>query len=151
MEGNMTEEGNSNSEYITNYEFEVQFGTGIRISFSKISNISSAREYEVIADGGNNTRMCFAEKAKRRPDTISFQKGVMKSAGSDVLPWLAEGLKINEIMIIVKKEGEMENIFFIEQGVITNISFSDLNALSAELMIKTMELQHTGLVQHNIT
>lgn len=147
----MTEEGNSNSEYITNYEFEVQFGTGIRISFSKISNISSAREYEVIADGGNNTRMCFAEKAKRRPDTISFQKGVMKSAGSDVLPWLAEGLKINEIMIIVKKEGEMENIFFIEQGVITNISFSDLNALSAELMIKTMELQHTGLVQHNIT
>lgn len=151
MEGNMTEEGNSNSEYITNYEFEVQFGTGIRISFSKVSNISSAREFEVIADGGNNNSMCFAEKAKRRPDTISFQKGIMQNAGSEVLPWLAEGLKINEIMVIVKKEGEMKNIFFIEQGVITNITFSDLNALSAELIIKTMELQHTGLVQHNIT
>lgn len=147
----MAEKKISNSEYITNCEFEVQFGAGIRISFSKISNLSSAREYEVIADGGNNSRMCFAEKAKRRPDTISFQKGVMQEAGSEVLSWLAEGLKINEIMIIVKKEGAMKNIFFIEQGVITNITFSDLNALSAEIMIKTMELQHTGLVQHKIS
>lgn len=146
----MAAEENSGSKYITNYEFEVQFGTDIRLSFSKISNISSATEYEVIADGGNNSRMSFAEKAKRRPDTISFQKGIMQDAGSEVLSWLVEGLKINEIMIIVKKEGEIKNIFFIEQGVITNITFSDLNALSAELMIKTMELQHTGLVQHKI-
>ena len=34
----MAEKKISNSEYITNCEFEVQFGAGNRISFSKISN-----------------------------------------------------------------------------------------------------------------
>lgn len=146
----MAEEKNSKSQYISNYEFEVQFGADIRISFSKVSNISSAREFEVIADGGNNSRMCFAEKAKRRPDSLSFQKGVMPKSDSEVLSWLTEGLKINEIMINVKKDGETKKIFFIEQGVITNITFSDLNALNAEIMIKTMELQHTGLEEASV-
>lgn len=135
----------SKREYLSNYEFEVQLGTSIRVAFSKITNLSCRRDFEVIPDGGNNTRVCFAEKAKRQPDTVSFQKGILPGGDSDVLEWLTAGLKIHEIMILVRQKRELKKIFFIEQGVITNIAFSDLNALNAEIMIKTMELQHSGI------
>lgn len=134
-------------QLIPNYNFEVQLGLTIKINFSKISNLSSSREYDVIADGGNGDSMYLFEKPKRKPDTLTFSKGMATSAESDILSWLVEGVKINDIMILVTREGIARKIFYIEQGILTNISFSDLDAIQNEIMIKKMELQHTGIVE----
>jgi len=134
-------------EYVSNYSFEVQLGLVIKIGFAKITNISSEREYGIQADGGNNDRMFFYEKAKRKPDVISFHKGLTTGVGAAILAWLVEGLKVNDIMILVKKNGSTEKIFFIEQGIVTKVSFSDFDALKGEVIIKTMEMQHTGVVE----
>lgn len=141
--------GNSRSQdnYVSNYSFEVQLGLVIKISFSKISNIVSEGEFEVIADGGNIDRMFFFEKPKRKPDTITFSKGLCTGLTATVMSWLVEGLKVNDIMILVKKDGSTKKIFYIEQGVLTKIAFSDLDAMNGEIIIKTMEMQHTGIVE----
>lgn len=133
--------------YVLNCNFEVQLGLSVKVNFSKISGISSNAEYEVIADGGNTDRMYFFEKPKRKPDTLTFSKGMAAGYGADILSWLVEGIKINDIMILVRQEGRIKKIFYIEQGILTKISFSDLDALRNEIIIKTMELQHTGIVE----
>lgn len=143
----MTGNSRSGDDYVSNYSFEVQLGLVIKISFSKISNIVSEGEIEVIADGGNTDRMFFFEKPKRKPDTITFSKGLAVGLGAAVMSWLVEGLKVNDIMILVKKEGRTKKIFYIEQGILTKIAYSDLDAINDEIMIKTMEMQHTGIVE----
>lgn len=134
-------------QYVPNYNFEVQLGLTIKLNFFKISNLSSSREYDVIADGGNGDSMYLFEKPKRKPDTVIFSKGVAAGVESAILSWLVEGVKINDIIILVTREGIARKIFYIEQGILTNISFSDLDAMQNEIMIKKMELQHTGIVE----
>lgn len=137
----------ADNKYISNFNFEVQLGLIVTVHFSKISNISTKRDFTVLADGGVNDRMYFFEKPKREPDTLTFHKGLAVGAGAAILSWLSEGLKINDIMILVKKENIIKKIFYIEQGILTNISFSDLDALNGEILIKTMEIRHTGIVE----
>lgn len=134
-------------EYLPNFIYEVQLGLVIKIGFSKISNISSDAEYEMIADGGNNDAMYFFGKPKRKPDSITFSKGLAIGKGADALSWLAAGLKVNDTIIIVRKERQAKRVFYIEKGIVTKVSFSDLDAMNNQLMIKTMEMQHTGIVE----
>ncbi len=133
--------------YVPNYNFEVQLGLTIKVNFSKISNLSFNREYDVITDGGNGDSMRFVEKPKRKPDTLILSKGLTSDAGSSILSWLVAGVRIYDIMILVTCEGVARKIFYIEQGILTNISFSDLDAMRNEIIIKKMELQHTGIVE----
>lgn len=143
----MAGDSRSGDGYVLNYIFEVQLGLIIKINFSKISGISSNAEYGIIADGGNTDRMYFFKKPKRRPDTVTFSKGLVTRAGGDILSWLVVGMKINDIIILVKQEATTQKIFYIEQGILTKISFSDLDAIRNEIIIRTMELQHTGIVE----
>lgn len=133
--------------YVSNYSFEVQLGLVIKIGFSKVSNIVSEGEFEVIPDGGNTDRMFFFEKPKRKPDTITFSKGLSTGLNAVAMSWLVQGLKVNDIMILVKEGGSTKKIFYIEQGILTKIAYSDLDAMSGGIFIKTMEMQHTGIVE----
>lgn len=132
-------------QYVSNYNFEVQLGLTVKINFSKISNISTKRDFGVLADGGVNDRMYFFEKSKREPDTLTFHKGLAVGVGAAILSWLSAGLKINDIMILVRKDSVLKKIFYIEQGILTSISYSDLDALNGGVIIKTMEIRHTGV------
>lgn len=138
--------GRKEDEYLTNYIFEVQLGLLSKYSFSKISNISSQIEYEVIGDGGNNDTMNMFEKPKRRPDTIVFERGLKKGLDASMM-FAIEGLKIDNIMILVKKGSTTERTFFIEHGIITKVSYTDLDAGRGEILIKRMEMQHTGIIE----
>ena len=135
-------------EYLTSYVFEVQFGS-LKFSFSKVSNISSQTEYDVVADGGINDRMFLFEKPNRRPDTISFERGI--KLGKDAEAFLVErGMKVHGIYIFVKKDGYTERTFFIEEGIVTGISYTDLDASRGEILIKKMEMQHTGIKEESL-
>lgn len=71
----------------------------------------------------------------------------MEGTQAGVLSCLFPGLKINDIMIFVKKDDVTQKSFYIEQGIISKISFSSLDSLSAEIIVKELELKHTGLVE----
>lgn len=134
-------------DYIPNYEFEVEFGLVFKVSFASISNLSSEYEHDMLADGGNVDRMYFSQKPNRKMQTTVFKKGVSGDLGDTVMNWLARGLMISDILIFVKKEGVIKKIFYIEQGVLTKISYSDLDAKGEEILIRTMEIAHTGVIE----
>ncbi len=147
LEGNETVMAD---DLLNAYEFEVQLGIMVKINFSKITNLSMAAEYNVYGDGGENSRMYFGGKPHRTPDTIAFHKGWSTGLEAMVTSWLVPGLKINGIIILVKRNGTLKKSFYIEQGIITRVSFSDLDAMSSNIIIKTMELAHTGLKEYGI-
>lgn len=104
-------------DYILNCSFEVQLGRTTKISFSKVSNICAQREIEEHGDGGNIDRMYFFLKPKRSPDTITFTKGLVSGTQAGVLSCLFPGLRINDIMIFVKKGDVTQKSFYMEQGL----------------------------------
>lgn len=135
------------NDYVPNFVYEVQFGLVIKMGFTKITNISSDAECETAADGGNNDIMYFLGKPKRKPDSITFSKGLAIGKGADKLSWLAAGLKVNDTIITVRRDKQAKRVFYIEQGILTKVSFSDLDAMNNQFMIKTLEMQHTGIVE----
>ena len=50
----------------------------------------------------------------------------------------------------MKKDGKLKKSFYIEQGILTRVSFSDLDAMNSSIIIKTMEIAHTGLKENGI-
>lgn len=136
--------------YIGNYVFEVKLGIFLSLSFSKISNLASEVEYETFGEGGNNDKMLFFNKPHRKPDTIVFEKGMQTGTLDALYSFIVEGVKINNIMIFVKKGTTTEKIFWIDQGIVTKKTFTDLDAMNGKIMVKSMELAHTGLVELSI-
>ncbi|SEU01801.1 phage tail protein [Enterocloster lavalensis] len=133
--------------YMGNYIFEVKLGIFLNLSFSRISNLSGELEYETVGEGGNNDKMVFLNKPHRRSDRIVFEKGMQTGVSDALYAFISEGVKINNIMIFVKKCARTEKIFWIDQGIVTKRSFSDLDALRGTVLIKSMELAHTGLIE----
>ena len=136
-------------EILTNLEFEVQLGLMLKINFATITDISSQSEFDIRADGGNNDRMFFSPKPRRMPDRIVFNKGVSTGMDARVMSWLTPGLVIEGVMINVKQDGIMQKVLYIDEGIVSRISFSNLDALRGEAMIKSMELQHTGIMEYD--
>ena len=137
-------------DLITGYEFEVQLGMLITVNFTKISDMSSMGEFDVRADGGINDRMFFSPKPHRTPDTLVFHKGWASGLASTVMSFLEPGLRIEGILILIKKNGKLKKSFYIEQGILTRITYSDLDAMSSSIIIKSMELAHTGLKEYGV-
>lgn len=137
--------GTSQDDLISGYEFEVQLGLTLNISFSKISGLSTTGEIGIIGSGGDNDSMHFYLKPRRKPDVIRFEKGWATGVTASVFSWVTEGLVVNDIMIIVRQNGKMKKLLTIDKAVVTKIEFTDLDASSSKIMVKTMELQHTGI------
>lgn len=132
--------------YVKNYNFAVKLGL-FNLSFSKITSISSAAEYETIGNGGINDTMYFFQKPKRNPDTILFERGIKLDMADDFYSLVTEGTLIRNITIIVKQGISNQRIFWIDQGIVTRRSFGDLNASDGALLIRSIEMAHTGLVE----
>lgn len=137
-------------DLIPGYEFEVQLGLFIKMNFTKISNMTSNGDFDVMGDGGNNSRMFFASKPHRTPDTMTFHKGWATGLANTALSFLEPGMKISEILILVKKNGWLKKSFYIEQGILTRITYSDLDAMNSSIIIKSMEIAHTGLKEKGV-
>ena len=130
-------------DMLTNFEFQVQLGLLLTVNFSRISDISSQGEFDVRADGGN--------KPHRTPDVMVFHKGWSTGLDSAVMSWLTPGLIIDGILIIVKQNSSMKKILYIEQGILSRIFYSDLDAIRGDVMIKSMELRHTGIKEYPLS
>ena len=132
-------------DMLTNFEFQVQLGLLLTVNFSRISDISSQGEFDV------RDRMYFAAKPHRTPDVMVFHKGWSTGLDSAVKSWLTPELIIDGILIIVKQNSSMKKILYIEQGILSRIFYSDLDAIRGDVMIKSMELRHTGIKEYPLS
>ncbi len=127
------------------YEFEVGIGPLITLSFSKITGLSNTGEIGVIGEGGNNDAMYMYLKPRREPDTTVFERGWMTGTVSTVMSYLFTGLIVNNVTIIVKRNGKKQKTLTIDKGIISKIEFSDLDAKESKILIKSMEIKHNGV------
>lgn len=132
------------AEFITGTEFEVRFDL-IRVSFSKITNVSSRIEYDTFIEGGQNDYPVYLRKPKKRPDTIIFEKGVHVGLTSNIFSTITEGMKVKNVMIFVKQCGKTERILYFDSGLVLSREFSGFDASGRSVLIEKMEIAHSGL------
>lgn len=135
---------------VPGHSFLVTFGVMV-FSFSKVSNIVTQIEYDAVNEGGNNDYPLLFRKPKTRPDTLILERGI-RTRGTDLaFDLLREGVQIELGTILLLKNGiDLEKVFYFKKGIIVKRQFSDLDAMSDDIVIESMEIAHTGLVQLDI-
>lgn len=132
---------------VPSHSFLVTIGPAM-FSFSKISNLMSSVEYDSIIEGGNNDYPHLFKKAKTQPDTLILEKGVRTRSSDLTFNLLTEGMQVEMVTIMLLKNGtDLEKVFFFKKGMIVKRQFSTLDAMSNELLIETLEIAHSGLVE----
>ncbi len=136
---------------VPGYSFLVTIGDS-KFSFSKVTNLVSQIEYETVVEGGNNDYPYLFPKPKTKPDTLILEKGVKARSLDCAFNQLVEGMQVEMVTILLLKNLlELEKAFYFKSGLIIRRKFSDLNAMGNELLIETLEIAHTGLVEIPIT
>lgn len=127
--------------------FMVTIGQEI-FSFAKVSNLVAQVEYETVQEGGNNDHPLLFPKQKTKPDTLVLERGVRKWALDPTFDSLQEGMEVEQVTILLVKDGiQLSKALFFHKGLIVKRSFSNLDAGKSELLIETLEIAHSGLVE----
>ncbi len=132
---------------VPSHSFLVTIGPAM-FSFSKVSNLVSQIEYDAVNEGGNNDYPLLFKKQKTKPDTLVLEKGVRTRSSDLVFNLLLEGMQVEMVTILLMKDGiDLEKAFFFKKGIIVKRQFSNLDAMGNELLIETLEIAHSGLVE----
>ena len=117
-------------------------------SFSKVSNLVSQMEYETVCEGGNNDFPLLFPKQKTKPDTLVLEKGVHERSWDIAFNSLTEGMWVEQVIIMLVKNGILpQKVFVLSKGMIVKRSFSNLDAGKGGLLIETLVIAHTGLME----
>lgn len=136
---------------LPNHSFLVAIGQDI-FSFSKVSNLASQVEYETVAEGGNNDYPLLFRKQKKTPDTLTLEKGVCSRSSDSAFNALREGMQVEMVTVmLVKDDSELQKVFYFKKGLIVKRTFSNLDAMGQELLIETLEIAHSGLIEISLS
>lgn len=135
--------------YVTNSQFFVYIGTE-SYGFSKISGLREETEYESIREGGRNWSPLFFEKGKSKPDILTLESGVRTSNATRSKNWIKRGTKLEGVVIIFGRNGGKILGYTFDEGIVTKIEYGDLNALGNEILIKKLEIAHSGLYETEV-
>ena len=132
---------------VPSHSFLVAIGPAM-FSFSKVSNLMSQIEYDAVNEGGNNDYPLLFRKPKTQPDTLILEKGVKTRSSDLVFNLLLEGMQVEMVTILLMKDTiDLEKAFYFKQGIIVKRQFSNLDAMSNEILIESLEIAHSGLVE----
>ncbi len=132
---------------VPSHSFLVTIGPAM-FSFSKVSNLMSQIEYDAVNEGGNNDYPHLFKKPKTQPDTLILEKGVKTRSSDLVFNLLLEGMQVELVTILLLKDTiDLEKAFYFKHGMIVRRQFSNLDAMSNEILIESLEIAHSGLVE----
>ena len=131
-------------DYLGAYEFDVKINM-VSISFHKVSNISSEIELDTFVEGGNNDHPIIRKKPRTKPDILVLEKGMAESVGGGVFAMLKQGMRITNIMVIVKRNKKIARTYAIDEAVVISKKFSELDASASKVFIERLELAHNGI------
>lgn len=132
-------------ELLTNEHFTVHIGNAA-LGFAKVSNISAQVEFDSVTEGGRNSHPLLFRKPRSSPDVLTLEKGV-RLTSTGVKMSLDVGQKIAGVVIGIKKNGEECLSYTFDEGIITKAELGNLDALGHEVLIKKIEISHSGLKQ----
>ena len=132
---------------VPGHSFIVSIGPVIG-SFAKVSNIVQQIEYDAVIEGGNDDYPHLFKKPKSKPDTLILEKGVRTRMSDPLFSLLVEGMEVELVTILLlKNQMDLQKAFFFKKGIIIKRQFSNLDAMSNDLFIETLEIAHSGLVE----
>lgn len=127
--------------YATNADFMLNIGN-YYIKCSKISNLSVAEELEEVPEGGNNLYPNVFVSAKKKADTLIFEQAML---ADEPLPEFTVGVHVGKGTIMVRRDGKKFRSLGFDDGIITKVELTNLDALGRELLTRKVEIAHSGL------
>lgn len=132
-------------EFLTNQDFRVHVGRNT-YGFARISSISAELEYESVSEGGRNSHPLLFRKSRTKQEVMTLEKGVSLMS-SGVAMSLAVGTRMTGVIIGIMK-GQKECLdYTFDEGIVTKVELGNLDAMGHDILIKKMEIAHTGLRQ----
>lgn len=119
---------------------------GIPLGFSKVSNISATMEFEPVVEGGVNDRVHYLPKPRQSMDKLILEYGI--ASGELTRTTLTAGYELNRgIVIMVMPESGLAPTatYQADWGVVTRWEIDTLDAQNSGLLIKKVEISHSGL------
>ena len=141
---------------IPNHNFILAIGKEL-LSFSKVSNISRALDYDTITEGGLNTMVRSLTKPKQQQETLVLEKGVNLFRMDDNHLYTDLGLKPggrikDAVTLIVLGDKEtFDRYYCLDEGVVVRWEVGNLDAMGREVLIERFEIAHSGLEEMTTT
>ncbi len=129
---------------VANNRFIVTLGL-MTYSFSKVTNISDSVELETVPEGGYNDSPRFLPKQKTRVETLVLEQGVQTGKKPGMA--LKAGSHVYLAIIMVMHEGKVAKTYSFEEGIVTKWELGGLDAVGKQLLVKKVEIAHTGLLE----
>lgn len=119
---------------------------GTPLGFSRVSNISATMEFEAVAEGGVNDRVHYLQKPRQTMDKLILEYGI--ASGELLRTTLGAGseLSLGIVIMVMPEKGMVPTATYeADWGVVTKWEIDTLDAESSGLVIKRVEISHTGL------
>ena len=119
---------------------------GTPLGFSKVSNISATMEFETVAEGGLNDRVHYLPKPRQTMDKLVLEYGI--ASGELLRTTLTAGseLSMGIVIMVMPEDGLIPTATYeADWGIVTKWEIDTLDALDSGLLIKKVEISHTGL------
>lgn len=133
-------------KWIVNNQFQVLIGSET-YGFSKISNLVQELEYEAVQEGGRNWSPVFFRKAKSKRDVLNLERGVKTVRTKLDENRIRIGTLLKGVIIVIRMDNRSYRKYTFDEGVVTKLELSGLNAMGNEILIETMEIAHSGLYE----
>lgn len=131
---------------LLNNQFLVSFGV-VLYSFARVSNLSDSFEIEAVSEGGLNSHPEILMKPKTKAETLILEKGVLKSVLGLQDSMLRTGIPVMAVTIMVMNRGMVRKAYFLEEGIITKWELTNLDAMGKDVLVKKVEITHSGLIE----
>lgn len=131
-------------QWLTNYQFSVSINGG-SYGFAKVSNIAQELEYDSIQEGGRNWSPVFFRKPRTKHDVLTLEKGVKAEKPNSKARLIQTGDVLRDVIITVGGGEEPYLKYTFDEGIVTKIELGGLDAKGQEILIRKIEIAHTGL------
>ena len=119
---------------------------GMPLGFSKVSNISSTMEFETVVEGGVNDRVHYLPKPRQSLDKLILEYGI--ASGELLRTTLTAGYELTRgiVIMVMPDKGAVPTATYVATwGIVTKWEIDTLDATSSGLLIKKVEISHSGL------
>lgn len=119
---------------------------GIPLGFSKVSNLSASMEFEAVTEGGLNDRVHYLQKPRQNLDKLILEYGI--ASGDLTRTTLTAGSELGKgiVIMVMPTTGSIPTATYeADWGIVTKWEIGTLDASNSGLLIKKVEISHTGL------
>lgn len=142
------------SDIIPSYRFSV-YMMGMKLGFSKISNMEILIETDPLVEGGCNSYPHSLQRPVSREKTLIMERGVQTSSVTASISQrlmsliskfdVGKRLKMDLIITVNRWDGSVEKLYKVQGATVKRWKCSDLNAMSSQPLIETFEITYEKL------